>query len=145
MVLPLQLPSAQYAGGLLVIGLALAGWPLAWLRPRLALPLRVLGAVCASGLTVIVGLTILRQLTVWAQVSLREFPQGRYFFVLMIPAVWWLLTGLGQWLTLPVRLRGGQTAITVRASAAWLGLVLLLYLDLYALFVLILPYYYGRF
>jgi len=144
-VLPLQLPSAQYAGGLLVIGLALAGWPLAWLRPRLALPLRVLGAVCAIGLTVIVGLTILRQLTVWAQVSLREFPQGRYFFVLMIPAVWWLLTGLGQWLTLPARLRGGQTAITVRASAAWLGLVLLLYLDLYALFVLILPYYYGRF
>ncbi len=145
----LQLPPAQYMFWGLAVLSALAGWIFAWLRPRIVLPLRLLGLLCAAGLFTLVALTVLRQMTTWALTSLREFPQGRYLFVLLLPGVWLALTGLGQWLTLPTRLRvltsRGITALPLTGLAAWLGLCVLLYLDLYALLVLILPYYYGRF
>ncbi len=147
---PLQLSPTQYMFWGLAVLLGAIGWAFAWLRPRLALPLRLLGLICAAGLCALIALTILRQMTTWALTSLREFPQGRYLFVLLIPALWLLLTGLGQWLTLPTRLRtqigsSGIAALPLPDLAAWLGLCVLLYFDLYALLVLILPYYYGRF
>lgn len=136
-----QLPAAQYAGlGLLGV-LALGGWLVGlgrWLRP--ARPLLVLGGLAAFAFAAAVLVSVARQMMLWAVLGFRDFPQGRYLFVLMVPTTWWLLAGLSRW---PALL--GRRAPQALRWAAGLGFLALLFLDLYALLVLIIPYYYGRF
>ncbi len=136
--LPEQLPGAQYTFWALVSLAGLAGWLLGWvLRPRWDARVRVFGLVTLLVFLVAQTVTVVRQMTLLAVANLRDFPQGRYLFVLIIPLTWLLLVGLG-WALGRVPRRG-------RGLLAALGLQLLLWLALYALLVLLIPYYYGRF
>ncbi|HUS15286.1 MAG TPA: hypothetical protein VM536_09750 [Chloroflexia bacterium] len=151
LTVPLQLPEAQYTLWGVVVLLAAAGWVGGWFwRPRLAPPVLALSLVALAALGAMVAITVARQMMQWAVYGLPDFPQGRYLFVLSIPTTWLLIAGLGRW---PVRLArqmpeapasGHNTSAALRLGT-WLGLIGLLFLDAYALLVLILPYYYGRF
>jgi hypothetical protein len=139
----LQLPSGQYALWAAVCGVALLGWGSGWwTRPRSTPRVRVLGGLVLLALGSAVAVSLARQMMLLATSGFHDFPQGRYLFVLIVPVTWLLLVGLtraalccGPWRVRLALVRWG----------AWLGLGGLLYLDLYALVAILLPYYYGRF
>jgi hypothetical protein len=139
----LQLPSGQYALWAAVCGVALLGWATGWwARPRSTPRVRVLGGLVLLALGSAVAVSLARQLMLLATSGFHDFPQGRYLFVLMVPATWLLLAGLGR-----AALCWGpwRARLALVRWGAWVGLGGLVYLDLYALVVILLPYYYGRF
>ena len=93
---------------------------------------------------------MIRQITLFAAVSLRDFPQGRYLFVLIVPTTWLLVAGWQAWRR-PAD--GSEDRATASPTARWAGIGLaaigvigLVFFDLYALLrALSGPYYYGRF
>jgi len=149
--LPLQLPAWQYDLLTWFCLAAVAGWLGCLVRwPRAAGAPTALGLISFIALGTTIGLGLARQMTQWALYDLHDFPQGRYLFVLIIPSTWLLLTGMGQLLGLvesglPRRLRARLDRGAVGRWGGWVGLNLLIFFDLYALLVVLLPYYYGRF
>jgi hypothetical protein len=141
--LPLQLPEDFYRlAGLAMIGAAV-GWALGW--RQVPGQVRLLGAMCELALLGLICLTLLRHLTNWGASGLRDFPQGRYLFVLLIPAIWLLLAGWGYGLAGLRRLLARALPAPPLAWIAGYALVALGCFDLYALVGIVLPYYYGRF
>jgi hypothetical protein len=146
---PLELPAWQYWLWLGLTLAALAGGIGAIVtRPHPKTAQIALVLVSLGALGIAAGAVGARQMMQLAQYGLRDFPQGRHLFVLSLPTTWLLLGGLAWWPSWlarrlpPVARR--HTTLLMR-TMGWLGLLLLLYLDLYALIVLLIPYYYGRF
>src|SRR5262249_30712269 len=97
LVPPLLLPNAQYWLWGALAALALLGWLSGWIvPPRPARAVLVLGLVGLVALAVSIGATLARQMMEFSMFGVRDFPQGRYLFVLIVPTVWLLLTGLGR-------------------------------------------------
>jgi hypothetical protein len=135
--LSIDLPTLVYLaiGGLIVaagVGLGMRaiesrktgwGWP-EWLA---------VVSIVSLGVAIAIGFA--KQMALTAYGGLPSAPQGRYLFVLTIPAVWLLGAGLGT-------LFG---KIWPKAAWAWKWAIAnaLLFLALYSLFALIMPYYYG--
>jgi hypothetical protein len=116
-----------------------------------------LGFVCLVSLAVAIVVGFARQQLLLSYYGLPSFPQGRYLFVLIIPAAWLLLAGLWQiWklsvglIQLPLRWtkrdrqrpeRGAGYGVQW-ASGIWM--LALTSFQLYCLFGLILPYFAPR-
>ena len=142
----LQLPEWQYWSLGVLSLLGLLGWAAGSVRaPYTARPLGLIGVLA---LVFAVTVTLARQMTLRALYDLYDFPQGRYLFVLVIPAAFVVATGL-LWGN------GARRAEPPRVwrTAAWrtarlvlpLSLGFLIFLDLYALLAIMAPFYYGRF
>lgn len=137
LVTELQLPELYYQVIGLLVAAAVAGWGVALARRQVPGGLRafaLITAVTAAWMVAAIVARYLRQRAWWGYLDL---PQGRYLFVLIVPMVWLGLAGLRGWV--------GLLPAGARRWAAWTGLAGLVYLDLYALLVLIVPYFYGRF
>jgi hypothetical protein len=146
---PTQLPEWQFGVITLAALAGLLGWGFAILRRRAPGARVALAFASALALIVAGAIAVIRQITLFAAVGLRDFPQGRYLFVLIIPTMWALLAGWQGWLPPPEssteRARGRSVPQQAGVWLGALGLASLVFFDLYALLVIIGPYYYGRF
>jgi hypothetical protein len=149
--LAVPLPGGWYTlwGGLLL--LVLPGLLLAWPRLHrldrawLGMGLAALGAAGVFGLS--------KVLAQWALFGLRDAPQGRYLFVLLIPLLWLLLVGGRGWLRIAEwgmriaesRGRGWGTALgaALPRVGLWAWVTLLIVFAAWALLAVVVPYYYG--
>ncbi len=140
------LPDGWYLLWWVLAALAVPGVLLAW--PRLAGTAQAWLGLCVVALLTAEGLAVGKALAQRALFGLRDPPQGRYLFVLLIPILWLLLTGLAGWLPIAERgMRNAEWGTRVRAALPQLALVgwvlLLLYFAAWTLLAVIIPYYYG--
>ena len=146
---PTQLPEWLYTALTLAALAGLLGWVYAILRRRLPGAAGALAFASGLALVAAAAIAVIRQITLFAAVSLRDFPQGRYLFVLIVPTIWLLVSGWQAWLRPAGDSEDRATASTVARWAgiglAAIGVIGLVFFDLYALLVIIGPYYYGRF
>jgi hypothetical protein len=148
--LSIPLPEALYTFWALLAGLAALGCVLAW--PRLSRLEREWLVLSGTVLVAAVGLSVAKSLAQWALFGLRDPPQGRYLFVLLIPILWLLLAGCRFWIvdcgTWMVE-RSGDRGLAARWRAAlprialWAWGALLLVFTAWALLAVVVPYYYG--
>jgi hypothetical protein len=135
----LPLPGGWYTLWWALAALALPGLLLAW--SRLSGPARAWLVLAVLALLTAEGLAVGKALAQRALFGLRDPPQGRYLFVLLIPLAWLLLTGLWGWLR-SAGWRGRIGAVLPRL--ALMGWILLLTLfTAWALLAAVIPYYYG--
>lgn len=154
----LPLPRGIYSIIGVIIVAALIG--LAWLASKEweRWPWTVwLGLVTLAGFAGTVLISLANSTKGLAYYGIPAYPQGRYLFVLTIPLMWLLISGLGGvWSAiLTIRSRGRtETSAeeqTVKATSlsgglswgVWLWLNLLFFFTGYCLLALIAPYYYG--
>jgi len=124
-----------------------------------------LGLVTLVALVVAVLVGFTKQMAYMATQNGAAYPQGRYLFVLIIPLMWLLITGL--WEAWSLAWRGGRTVVkalrreqsssvvddgekrpdrvapTGLAWGIWIYANLIFLFGAYCLFSLIVPYYYG--
>ncbi len=144
--LSIPLPEPWYTFWAILAVLAGLGLLFAWPRlSRLEREWLVLSLVVLVGA---VGLGVAKSLAQWALFGLRDPPQGRYLFVLLIPILWLGLTGgrgildFGFWILARSGYRGVARAALSRLGL-WVWGVLLAVFAAWALLAVIVPYYYG--